>query len=223
MLFPKTTIVLTTTVNVKHNLSFLFQTDKQSRLSLYLKSIHQWMRSTSFNIVVVENSGYAFDELIEYRSTEPFKHRFELITFTERDIPEAAYLRDNTHKGASEIFAINYAYYHSRLLPKSDFIIKVTGRFFVSELESFLSLYDLHICDGLSQNNPMRCEIVGSHMKWFHKIFNPFLINKKGNYDGHVENIYRTRLSYLDNVIKCTVFDIEPTPRGGFDECFKEL
>lgn len=217
-----TTILLTATVNVNFNKAYLYQIDKTSRLESYMKSINLWMRNTSFRIVIVENSGYAFDELQEYR-TEEFKNRFELISFKETDIPEAAYLAQNNSKGASEMFAINHAFYKSALLQQSDFIIKVTCRFFVPEFESFLSKYDLNSWDGLSQNDPRRCEIVGSHIKWFHKVFNPYLIDNNGKYNELVESIYYNRLSFLDNVIKSKTFDIESTQRGGLNERFVSL
>ena len=39
-----TTIILTSTVNVDVNKSFLFQTDRNERLTVYLKSIRQWLQ-----------------------------------------------------------------------------------------------------------------------------------------------------------------------------------
>jgi hypothetical protein len=101
---------------------------------------------------------------------------------------------------------------------KSFFIIKVTGRYFIPELENYLTDINLDEYDGLSQNNPDRCEIVGTHRKNFHIIFNKYLINDDGNYDQHVENIYKLRMTWFDNILRCKVFEIEPTKRGGVDQ-----
>ena len=57
----KVSIILTTTVHVTKNSAF--QVDKMERINTYLKSIHLWLKKTDFNIIVVENSGYSFEEL----------------------------------------------------------------------------------------------------------------------------------------------------------------
>ena len=55
------TILLVTIVNV--DCYQAFQTNKQERINTYIKSIKNWLYNTNFNIVVVENSGYYFEEL----------------------------------------------------------------------------------------------------------------------------------------------------------------
>ena len=62
----QTTIILTSTVNVNIKKSWLFQINKNDRLDTYLKSVKQWLENTKFNIILVENSGYNFNELDEY-------------------------------------------------------------------------------------------------------------------------------------------------------------
>jgi len=57
----KVSIILTTTVHVTQNSAF--QVNKTDRINTYLKSIHLWLKYTDFNIIVVENSGYLFEEL----------------------------------------------------------------------------------------------------------------------------------------------------------------
>lgn len=77
-----TTIILTTTINVQ-DVTFLYQVDPNSRIQSYLKSIKKWLYETDLNIVLVENSGYNFEELnIE---KENFKSRFEIISFDEKN------------------------------------------------------------------------------------------------------------------------------------------
>lgn len=109
-----TTIILTSTINVNPCKSYVFQRDKIQRIETYLKSILQWLSKTNFNIVLVENSGHLYEELKNEK--ELYKNRFEVITFDETHLEEANYLKNNNSKGASEMFAINYAYHHSKLI-----------------------------------------------------------------------------------------------------------
>ena len=126
------TIILTTTVTVQDKV-YLFQTDKQERVQVYVKKIKQWLYESNFKIIVVENTGYTFEELNEEK--EKFKDRFEVISYVESELEAADFLKGNPYKGASEIFAIEYAYNTSRLCLDADFIIKITGRFFIPDLE----------------------------------------------------------------------------------------
>lgn len=207
------TILLTSTVFVDFVKSNLEQIDPSSRLETYIKSILQWLHKTNFNIVLVENSGYSFD-ILDYEQ-KYYRHRFEIITFKERELEEANYLRENIAKGASEIFAINYAFRHSKIIHASKFIIKITGRFFVPELEEYLRYFSLDEYDCITQCNRDRCEMVGCHYRMFSWIFDPQLLNEKGEYDGHIENIWKMRTSKCKKVLVCKEFAIVLTPRGG--------
>jgi len=214
------TILLTSTVNVQ-NKNYLFQTNKEERLNTYLKSIKQWLDNTTFNVVLVENTGYQFEELNDYLIK--YKGRFQIIYFEENKLNEAKYLKNNNSKGASEIFAINYAFNHSKLLQNSIFIIKITARYFVPELQNYLEDYDLNKYDALRQNDINRCEIVGTHIKNFKKVFDLKILDENGKYNGHVEAVFRYRISLLNNIITCKKFIIEPTQRGGLNQVFTEL
>ena len=211
-----TTIILTSTVNVNPCKSYVFQREPALRIETYLKSILQWLTKTSFNIVLVENSGYHYDELNNEK--EMYRNRFEVITFNEINLEEAQYLKENDSKGASEVFAINYAYRHSKLIHSCNFIIKVTARFFIDELEQYLSLFDLNDYDCLTQQDRDRCEMVGSHYSHFLDIFNVNLMNDENEYDGHIENIWKLRASNYKNILICKTFNINKTQRGGVEE-----
>ncbi len=211
-------IILTSTINVQ-NKDYLFQTNKNLRLDIYLKSIKKWIENTNFNIILVDNSDYPYTELNEYLIK--YNHRFQIIYFNESIIEEARYLLNDRSKGSSELFAIHYAYYNSELIRNSNFVIKITGRYFISDFESYLSNFNLNNYDAICQNDIDRCEMLGCHIKWFHIIFNKFPINQYSSYDYHIENIYKYRIHALfKNVLKCKVFNIEPTSRGGNDEKF---
>lgn len=218
-----TTIILTTTVNVNFNKCYIYQTDINERLNAYLKAILRWLNETNLNIILVENSGYKFEEL--HDELEKHKDRFEIISFNEKEVDEAKYLETDTSKGASEMFAINYAFQKSNLAKKSTFIIKITGRYFIPEFEDYLKEFNLDNYNGLTQHLKDRCEIVGSHIKNFNIIFHQYLVNEHGNYLSHVESVYKYRNSLYDinTIITCKKFTIEPTQRGGENDFFSEL
>ena len=59
----KITILLTTTVNIQSHISWLKQIDSIERKNMYENIISLWLEKTELNIVVVENSGYAFENI----------------------------------------------------------------------------------------------------------------------------------------------------------------
>ena len=214
-----TTIILTTTVNTHNNIQYLYQKDPTSRIRTYLKSILQWLNNTQLNIVLVENSGYNFIELDKEK--EKFKDRFEVIVFDDSKLPETLFMRNTPSKGRHEIFAINYAFNHSNLLKTSNFIIKVTGRFFIPEFEEYLKNYDLNNYDCLVQNNRNRCEVVGSHYKNFLDIFN-INIHDDINFD-YIESVWMGRTSSYTNILICKIFTIDETQRGGLNQRYTTI
>ena len=210
-----TTIILTSTVNV-HNVSYLYEIDPENRIQTYLKSVKKWLYETNLNIVLVENSGYNFNEL--NLEKENFKSRFEFISFDEKQLPETKYLQEcRFGKGRHEIFAINYAYNHSKLLKSSTFIIKITGRFYIPEFETFLKKYNLNIYDCIVQNNRERCELVGSHIKNFNHIFDINIDQE------HIEHVWRNRTSIYPNILICKIFKIQDTQRGGCPDIYTTI
>ena len=213
-----TTIILTSTVNINDKKICIFQRDSDSRIQAYLKSVHQWLYKTNFNIILVENSGYTFEEL--KKEKELFKDRFEVITLTDNQEPK--FLRNNRSKGASEIYSIHYAFKHSKLIQPSSFIIKITARFFIPELESYLQNFDLTKYQCLTQYDRDRCEMVGCHYSYFSIIFNIYLLDIKG-YDGHIEDIWKLRTYKCKKVLVCKPFQFEPTCRGGVNEVFSTI
>jgi hypothetical protein len=209
-----TIILLTTTIHIQNKLA-LREIDPQERIVTYTKSLSQWLEKTTFKIVVVENTGYSFPEWNEWK--EKYNDRLEILYFRENELEEARYLEGNDSKGASEIFAINYAYQYSKGICNENFLIKVTGRFFIPGLEAFLQSVDINAYDGLTQNSTFRCQMVGVSISQFPVIFHPYLINKDGHYNGHVESIYEERMNLFpeEKRLRCPNFDIEPTLEGG--------
>jgi hypothetical protein len=233
------TIILTSTVRVNFKKNAVHQRNKKERIETYLKSVLQWLNKTNFNIILVENSGYKFKELNNEKII--YKKRFEVITFKESELKDAEYLINNNSKGASEIFAINYAFNNSKILKSpvsinklidytngklvkpTNFIIKITARFFINELAEYLSKFDLDEYDCLTQFNRDRCEMVGSHYDNFKHVFGLNLIDNNNKYNGHIEYIWKLRTSKYSNILRCKEFKISATKRGGVNGIFTTI
>ena len=216
----KVVIVLSSTVNINLQKSSIYQTNKEERIATYVKAVQQWLEKTNLNIILVENSGHTFEEFACEK--EKYKHRFEVITFKETDFVKSHNILLTNSKGISELFAINYAFNNSKLINSSSFIIKITARFFIPELENYLKKYNLANFDCLCQNNRDRCEMVGSHYTFFHEIFDIIakVIYSYGYYIPIIEEIWKLRISKCKRILVCPTFQIEKTQRGGLNECF---
>ena len=217
-------ILLTTTVNTKKDMKFMFQNNTNERVQQYIKTIKQWLTKTDYKVVVVENSGYTFEEL--NREKQVYKDRFEVITFNEETAKGAEYLKAIKNKGDHELFAIQYAYSNSRLLHSSDHIIKVTGRYFIPGLESYLSRMYLEPYMAIRQMNIDRCELIGSRKDVFNTIFNLEMLDQTGKYNPHAEDVYKYRMHTLidqQKVLVLPLFTIEKTQRGGTNEQFSDI
>jgi hypothetical protein len=218
------TIILTTTVYVDCNKEWIYQTNSNERILLYLSKIKLWLENTKFKIVLVENSGYTYPELKEYLIK--YKERFEIITYKECDLPDYNIIKKTRTKGISELYAINYAYDHSLMARDSSHIIKITGRYYIDELENYLNKHNLHNIDCIEQRSLItskgepyyRCELIGCSKNIFKIIF-----STNGNIDTHIEDTYHERISAYTNTIVCKHFSIEPTQMGGVNHIAKYL
>jgi hypothetical protein len=216
-------ILLTTTVSVKKDMKFVAQSDKDERVQTYLKAIRKWLQNTEYKVVVVENSGYTFEELGKEKIK--YKDRFEVITFTEETLKGAEYMKEITNKGDHEVFAIQYAYEHSKLLHDSDFIIKITGRYYVPGLQPYLQRIYLKQYHAISQSDSGRCELIGCSNEAFPMMFDLNMEDANG-YNAHAESVYKYRMTKKiesKELLVLPTFSIDPTQRGGVPEIFTTI
>jgi hypothetical protein len=199
-----TVIILTATVNVGANPS--------GRLQIYMKAIRKWLIKSRFNICLVENSGYNFDELNEEK--EKYKERFEVITYNEKDLDEAKHLKSH-EKGEKELIAINYAFQKSKFINPDCFIIKVTGRYYIPNFDDYLDNFDLNSYDCITQNKRTRCEMVGCTYKNFPVIFSKRLVGPSGKADYFVERVYEARTSKFAKILVCKPFTLDEKTFSG--------
>ena len=124
-------------------------------------------------------------------------------------MPEASYLIGNNSKGISELFSINYSIRNSKII-KNDFIIKITGRYFIHNFEEYIKT--LNTYDALIQNDINRCEIIGCNYYLRNVLF---AINTDIN---HIEFLYTSRIQKLDKILILPKLQINGTQIGGLNE-----
>tara|TARA_B000000609_G_C24063249_1_gene287878 strand:+ start:20 stop:733 length:714 start_codon:yes stop_codon:yes gene_type:complete len=224
-------IILTTSVNItkKYKGDILIkrpliikQNKPQERKDCYIKSIMAWLDLTNFNITLVENSGYDWPELKDHK--EKYKERFEIISFDIVNDVNAARIFNYRYlsKGLLEMYSIIYAFNHSQLCYKNNpyFIIKITGRYFIPNFDTYLKSIDLKLYKSIRQKKCKlnRCEMVGCRVEIFKDFFDIKLTKQELPHYKYVESIYKIR---HEKLVKKNVFTCKPlklgwkTRRGG--------
>jgi len=228
-------IILTTTVNINQYKTYIHQRGYEERLNTYMTSIRRWMEESQFNILVVENSGYEFKELDEFK--EKYSERFDFVSFNEKDIA-GEQLYTNQSKGISELYSIQTAYQNSKFFDKVEFIIKITGRYYIPNFFDYLLDNNFFVrCKvtghphvqnevlALRQYNEYRCEVFGCNKNIFNFIFSfRTTCNYGGCYLG-IEEVIQKRIKMLnqDYVFVCKQMFIQPTQQGGINNICTEL
>ena len=158
-------ILLTTTVNTQNHISWLKQRNTKEREKMYINIINLWLSKTNFKIVVVENSGHNFNIKNE---------KLELISFTYPK-KDKVLLDKMEAKGQHEIYSISYACKNSTFINKCDFIIKITGRYFIPSLEDILNKNLNDKINFIRQSSIWRkmnrCELIGCSKNCIDKLF----------------------------------------------------
>jgi len=219
----KISIILTSTVNVNTKDSY-FLTNPSDRLKDYIKSVRAWLENTRYKIVLVENSGYTFNELSE--EVKKYRGRFEILSFDGKlETPE--FIQKLSDKGLYELFSINYVLDNSTLIRNSDFIIKVTGRYYIPTFQEYTNTMNLESYDTIVQNgykNFSRCELIGCQLKHSRELFS---LNVDKEYLAYpyniIESIYKKRIGNFNRILECKKFPIESTVCCGNNMTYTDI
>ena len=120
--------------------------DSDLRLQQYLEAIRFYLSHYSYKILVVENTGA---DLSPHFKEEIRKGRLECLTFNGNDFDR------NLGKGYGEGVIINYAFQNSSFLQKFNYIIKVSGRHQVININAIMILSEWFLS---SNPNLVVCE-----------------------------------------------------------------
>jgi len=127
------TLLLTSTIYV-NNCWFLQRNDPNDRIKDLKESLSKWFQNTTFNIVFVDNSNIDVSILREF--IDKYEDRFEVLTYDGNRYPR------EFGKGFGERDSINYALEHSKFMKNNGYILKCTGRYFLSNLNNILNSID---------------------------------------------------------------------------------
>jgi len=189
-------ILLTTCVNRKS------QTPEQRKeiLSIYQRSISDWLTKTTLPICVVDSSDYPFNEFADTRLI--------VVHYTCKETGSST---------ISESISILHALEHSKELKAYEYIVKITGRYYIPNMKETLEnipySYDLYL-QATRTPDLQNSEVFGFKRILADDIFIPLAdktdtlimeerlwnISHTGKYTSYV-------LPYLQNIYK--------VPRGG--------
>lgn len=127
-------IVLILTGTIKpHEANLTLYNDINKRKLDYIKSLDFYLKNTNLNIVFCENSGYNLNNDI---NLDDYNNRLEYLTFNGSDLIK------EKGKGYGEIEILEYALKYSSFLKNASFIIKITGRLRILNLDKLLHLFN---------------------------------------------------------------------------------
>lgn len=189
-------ILLTTCVNRKSQT----QEEKEKLLTIYRRSISDWLTKTTLPICVVDSSDYAFNEFANTR----------LIV--------VHYMCKETGSSTiSESMSILYALEHSKELKRYENIVKITGRYYIPNMKETLEnipySYDFYL-QATRTPNLQNSEVFGFKQHLGKTIFTPLANNtdtltmEESIWNtSHIDKYTSYVLPYLQNIYK--------VPRGG--------
>jgi len=147
------TILLTATIDPKDTI-FVQRNDPKIRENDYINALKMWLNLIKSNIpspslVFCENSGYNLDR-IRYLLDEYKNIKTEVIQFEGNNFPS------ELGKGYGELLIIRYALQNSNIIDSSNYVIKVTGRYFIKNINKMIDVLsmnnDLYVMSDLKKN-----------------------------------------------------------------------
>lgn len=132
----KITVLLTACIN-PNGMCLTKLQDPETRLKHYLRALEYYLLNTRFKVVVVENTLFDFAKVIDLKWI--VNGRLEVLFFDGNNY-------DKTKgKGLGEALIIDYAFKNSRFLVDSDYVLKITGRYIITNLEKNLKYVEEYI------------------------------------------------------------------------------
>lgn len=150
--------------------------DGDVRLQQYLDAIRFYLDKYSYRILVVENTEV---DLSSYFKKEIDNGRLECLTFDGNSFDRSL------GKGYGEGLIINYAFAHSLFIKESKYLIKVSGRHRVLNLNSIMTASewflnkkeDLVVCEINPVNNFARSDCYIASKSFYERYLNEGLLH----------------------------------------------
>lgn len=123
----KIVLLLTGCIN-PGEMPFTHLTNKDERMRQYKNAIDFYLHKTDYPIVFAENSNTDISN--DYKK-DISRERLEIITFKGNDNKQRG-------KGYGEAIIIEYALKHSQLIKNDSYIVKITGRLIVENIQNVI-------------------------------------------------------------------------------------
>jgi hypothetical protein len=128
---PTVCILLPATINTG-GIVFLQRSDPVIRENDYINAIRKWLQETNYTIVFCENSNSDLRNIEE--ASKGYKHReIEFLQFDGNSFPR------ELGKGYGMLLTIRYALQNSSLIKNADYIVAVTGRYFIKNIKKIIT------------------------------------------------------------------------------------
>lgn len=192
----KITILLTACINPQ-GMSYTALNNPATRLQQYIEAINFYIKETSTNIVVVENTDYDLGKHFDYSD------RLEFLFFQGNNFDK------KLGKGYGEGMIVEYALQHSKLLQNTEAICKITGRNTVVDIAKRLQRYAM-LSEKVIANIDFKRKFVSAKCICCPTLFwkDYFLINRK--------MIDDSKHSYFENVL---YYSLQNWIKGGHRLC----
>lgn len=197
-------IVLTACIRPKGMAKTALQNEEE-RKEQYIKALSWYLENTTLPILFVENSNIdislTFENYIK-------KGRLEMLTFNGNDYPK------HLGKGYGEALILKHALANSKLLNSADYIIKITGRLILPDINKILSYYSKgkYACLHLGRLRYWKDKKIESKIMYVHKsLLNDYFLpqyNKLNDSEGYTFErlLYDSCRQWIENGNKLHVF-----------------
>jgi hypothetical protein len=137
--------------------------NSEQRKKQYIEALDWYINNTNFNIIFAENSNCDFSDMYKKYIEE---NRLEYLTYSGNDYDKSL------GKGFGEANIIKYAINNSKLIRDDDYIIKITGRIKVLNINKLIDVKDKAIQYKNNGNKFAEGTIVSFPVKFIKKYFN---------------------------------------------------
>lgn len=156
-------ILLTASIEVK-GVPFVERNNYVDRKIDYSYSINKWMKNKNLKIIFCENTGSDLDFVHKLNE----KNNLNLLEILSYNDNEDAKIKG---KGFSEMKMINYVFNNSKIIDENSFIIKITGRYYLKNIKSYLSILSTQNLPFINVNFIKQMDMADSRIFGFRKIF----------------------------------------------------
>lgn len=191
----KTCLLLACCVNARN--------EKEKRIKWYTDAINKYLETTNLQIRVIESSGYDFS--IEH---ERFKQHSFVTSIDRENIEPTSIIQ--TRREAESILKA----YESGILDGFDIVVKITGKYYVPELEQEISKIP-NDCGIIYQQSKLSETSQSSEIFGFKKEYTDYIFGSMLNGDLHFEEA----ISNIHEKLNCNSYRI---PKKMKVECIDE-